>query len=222
MPISTSKMFIYFVIPKCGSSTVRNLIKAHTDIKCLPDFFSEHFTIDRFLESKYAAFIKTYFNFTFVRNPYDKVYSGFMQDIYATENYPRWTEAKKDIFDKIGDDFNQYMQKYVASSDILGDWRWMCFTPMHAFSHHKGQYQLDWYGRAENLENDILYLSNKLDLGVRDIENRNVRTPISNDLKYLDKYERKTIELVNRMYRFDFEFFGYEMLNPDDFPESIA
>ncbi len=222
MPLSTSKMFIYFVIPKCASATVRISIEEHVDIKRLPDFFSEHFTIDRFLESEFADLIKTYFKFTFVRNPYDKIYSGYMQDKFASENYPRWIEAKKDIFDIIGDDFNQYMQKHVANSDILGDWRWVCFTPMHAFSHHNDRYLLDWYGRVENLENDLTYLYNKLDLGALNIENRNVRTPISNNLKYLDKYERKTIELVNKIYRFDFEFFGYEMLNPNNFPDYIA
>jgi hypothetical protein len=162
-----------------------------------------------------------YFKFTFVRNPYDKIYSGFLQDKYAAANYSRWAKAKKDIFKDVGDDFNQYMQKHIVCNDIMNDWRWVCFTPMHAFTHKNDSYQLDWFGRTENLEQDILALSGKLGLEVDKIENRNVRTPIAKGLKYLDRYERKTIELVNELYRFDFEFFGYEMLNPDDFSEKV-
>ena len=220
MPLSTSKKFIYFVIPKCGSVTVRSSLDQHTDIRLLPDFFSEHFTISHFLDSKYAPLMETYFKFTFVRNPYDKIYSGFMQDKFASENYPRWMEAKKYIFNEIGDDFNQYIQKHVSNNDIINDWRWVCYTPMHAFSHYNGRFQLDWFGRTENLENDLLFLSNKLDLGIQSIESKNVRTPLSKGLKYLDKYERKTIELVNELYKFDFEFFGYDMLDPKDIPNS--
>jgi len=221
MPISTSKEFIYFVIPKCGSATVRNSLDRHVEKKCLPGFFSEHFTIDRFLKSRYSSLMDTYFKFTFVRNPYDKIYSGFVQDKFAATHYPRWKEEKKDIFCEVGDDFNQYMQKHVATNDIMNDWSWVCFTPMHAFSHHNDCYQLDWFGRAENLEQDLRTLSSKLDLDVRDIESKNVRTPIAKGLKYLDRYERKTILLVNQLYKYDFEFFGYEMLNPDDFPEKV-
>ena len=221
MPVSTSKQFIYFVIPKCGSATVRNSIKQYTDIKRLPGHFCEHFTIKRFLRSKYAPLINTYFKFTFVRNPYDRIYSAFIQDKFAADNYPVWKEVKKGIILDAEEDFNQYFQKYVATSDIVNDWRWINFTPMHAFSHFKGYYLLNWFGRTENLENDLYHLSDRLDLEIGEIENKNVRSPIVRELKYVDKYDKKTIQLVNKIYRFDFEFFNYKMLNPDDFSENV-
>jgi len=190
-------------------------------VKTLPGFFSEHFTIKRFLASEYAPLMEEYFKFTFVRNPYDKLYSGFIQDLYAAKSYPRWIDAKGRLIDEIGDNFNKYMQEHVANSDILNDWKWVCFTPLHAFTHKDGIYRLDWFGRTENLEADLHILSQKLGLAIGNVENKNVRQPPLGEQKYLDKYERRTVELVNDLYAFDFEFFGYEKLDPLLFPERL-
>ena len=53
-------------------------------------------------------------------------------------------------------------------------------------------------------------------------ESLNVRVPATGQLKYLDKYERATVELVNQYYRDDFERFSYDLLDPSDFPREVT
>jgi hypothetical protein len=182
----------------------------------------EHMPIHAFLKSDYADLVNKYFKFTFVRNPYDRLYSGYVQDRFAAKNYPAWTRAKKNIFDNIGDDFNRYIMEYVRKENIRDSWDWICFCPMHEFAFYDNRFFLDWFGRVENIEDDFSKLSQLIGIDVNLSRNSNVRVEPTGGLKYLDKYESSTIEKVNSLYKEDFEYFNYAMLNPDDFPDSVT
>lgn len=170
----------------------------------------QHLPIARFLQTPHADLINDYFKFTFTRNPYDRLYSGYLQDRYASESSPRWNKEKKPIFDKIGEDFATYLSDYVTQSDIATDWRWICFCPM-----------TDFVGRAERLEEDMTRLANVLGLEMEKAPDESVRPGKCTDtLKYLHKYDRRNLEIVNEVYADDFTRFGYEMINPDTLAES--
>ncbi|KRE12006.1 hypothetical protein ASE63_20005 [Bosea sp. Root381] len=205
------------MIPKAGSSTVRSVIDPYRDIKRPTDHFSEHVTIDRFLQSKHADLASRYFKFSFVRNPYDRLYSGFMQDFFAAYNLPHWEEAKRPIFDTIGEDFNRYVQDYAAKADVINDAYWICFCPMHKFTHRAGDCMMDWIGRNESLEADLRILAGRLDIEPGEIQRRNVRSKSDTPGRHLVNYRKKTIEIVNELYKDDFEAFGYELAKPSDF-----
>lgn len=177
-------------------------------------------TVMKFMDSAHAKGTESYFKFTFVRHPYDRLYSGYLQDWFAAANYPKWTAAKQPIFDLIGDDFNRYFGDYVMASDIRGDWKWICFCPMEEFTHHRGKSIIDFVGRSESFAHDLKALSERLGISIEKASDENVRpsSPVGNR-KYLAKYSRATIENVNRIYARDFELFGYEMLDPMLFSE---
>lgn len=226
MVISDRHRYLYFVIPKCGSATVRHALAPYTDIGYPVSDFEQHVTIRKFLthyddEDRFARSFK----FTFVRNPYDRLYSGFRQDKIASTRWKPWIEAKKPIFDVLGDDFNAYMQKCVAEADIRHAWDWICFCPMTAFSHRGGQCALDWVGRNENLEADLMALADKLDVTIDSIESLNVRTPLhdkaTDQPRHLAHYTRDTVALVNTLYADDFQAFDYPLLDPADFPLTL-
>ena len=162
-----------------------------------------------------------YFKFTFVRNPYDKLYSSFTQDVHASKSYKVWHKVKKGIFDTIGEDFNLYMQEYVFNSDIKNDWDYIHFCPMYEFATIGNEFCLDWFGKAENIESDLLELAKLLNLDIKKHKNANIRSKPTTDLKYLNKYTRSTIDLVNTVYQKDFELFSYPMLNPNEVPEKL-
>lgn len=223
MVISDRHRYLYFVIPKCGSATVRHALAPYTDIGYPVTNFEQHVTIEKFLvrydvEDRFGGSFK----FTFVRNPYDRLYSGFRQDMLASTRWAPWTKAKKPIFDVVGDDFNAYMQDFVTRADIVHAWDWVCFCPMVEFSHRDGVCALDWIGRTESLETDLLGLAGKLGISIDNIESLNVRTPVQatapDQPKYMSHYSRSTVALVNALYADDFAAFGYPMLDPADFP----
>ncbi|MQW02699.1 hypothetical protein GHK45_02275 [Sinorhizobium meliloti] len=83
----------------------------------------------RSLASSHADLTRDFFKFSFVRNPYDRLYSGFQQDVLAAYKLKHWEESKKPIFDRIGEDFNRYVIEYVTRADIRNDPFWICFAP---------------------------------------------------------------------------------------------
>ena len=74
----------------------------------------------------------------------------------------------------------------------------------------QGNILADYIGRFENLEKDFKYIKEKLSLkGTLEHVNKN---PLERKKNYLDYYEQESIELVNLVYKDDFEIFGYEMI----------
>lgn len=225
MNISHRYEYLYFVIPQCASTTIRNSLAPLTDMGYPVTFSQEYTTAAGFLSE--ADFnkhlIKEYFKFTFVRNPYDRIYCGYCQERFASENIKWWQTKKKPIFDKIGDDFNKYINEYVQYSDLKSSYEWICFIPMIDFCFVNGKSILDWYGRVESFEDDFLLLKNKLNAPINKIKEHDINEespPIN--VKYIGEYESKTIEIINELYKEDFSFFEYDMLNPDDFPKQLS
>lgn len=219
MIISHQRKYIYLVVPKCASSTLRHSLAPFTDIGYPKTAYEEpseqHMTLPTFQQSKYAPLLNEYFTFTFVRNPYDRLYSGFLQDRLAWRSWPIWTIAKMEIFEQVGDDFNQYVLDYVSRADIRTDWRWVSFCPMTEYAFDAGgNFRLDWFGRAENFNEDLQTLAGHIDATIEKVPDRNVKTPVQQGLKYIDKYAPETLKFVNETYGKDFEVFGYETVKP--------
>jgi len=220
MVISHRYKFLYFVIPKTASATLRKSLEPFVDIGWPVTKHPQHVTVAAFLQSEHAELFDQYLKFTCVRNPYDRLYSGYLQDRFAAENYPRWTKVKKPIFDRIGDDFSTYFNDHAIRADLENDWQWICFCPMSAFAlGPDGGLAMDFVGRAETLEQDIGALATLTGAPITKAPDENVRQGVCRTRpKYLEHFDRKTIASVNEIYRRDFELFGYEMIDPDELP----
>ncbi len=157
--------------------------------------------------------------FTIVRNPYYRACSAiFFQPVLECMNHmhtlPTIKEKRK-LFTK---SYNQYF-----STDGLGnDW----------FSHRVPQHLIletdvnipsyKMYKYEEGLENILTKaLSNKIKENIV-LTNRHQNQNDFNIPKtdYLSLFTRSYIEKINEYYYKDFEFCGYEMWNPLDFPEN--
>lgn len=218
MVISHRHRYLYFVVPKCASATIRQSLRDYTDVGYPVSKYPQHLTLRRFLASEHAGLLGQYFSFTFVRNPYDRLYSGFLQDRKAASTLPPWTEAKRAIFDVIGADFNRYMVNYVQHANLAAAWDWVCFCPMHEFAWLEGTRRVDWIGRAEDVAGGLAELGVRLGIPVKPAGPFNVNCDSTAPYKYLDRYERQTVSLVNDLYREDFVRFEYPMLDPAEFP----
>ena len=157
----------------------------------------------RFLNKNYMSKekINEFYKVAFVRNPYDRVYSGFLQTL-------KHGHAKNMSFEQ----FIDFLDKNPAK---LFDYFYIHIIPMHFFvTDGKGDIMMDYIGKYENFDEDRCKLYDRLEISRKDaLRNNNYKNPTEDKyLRYMDKYTGKMIDTVNRLYKKDFELFRYNTL----------
>lgn len=143
---------------------------------------------------------KSYFKFTFVRNPWDRLASSyfFLRKGGMNADDAAWAEANLRDFD----DFASFVRGWVNERNIQ---TWVHFRPQHYFiCNPDGKVMMDFVGRMENMESDFSYVAERLGctrklMEVNSGSNRN----------YNAYYDDETREIVRRVYARDIELFGY-------------
>jgi hypothetical protein len=144
----------------------------------------------------------TYFKFCFVRNPYERVISGFF---YIQQlNPPEFLKT----FEKTLIPFNQYIKNpeknnYVAHHIYIPQ-------SFHIIDENNN-IAMDFIGRYENLENDFITILKKLNFDIIH-EQKIINKSIHKDYtKYIDSDE--ILNIVNNYYEQDFKLLNYEKIN---------
>ena len=242
MIISDHKKFIFTHIQKTGGSTIHNSLQSffdhretlHERAKAFDkqgdyNIFNPRLKVRKHLKQSqiigldpsYEVLFNEYFVFTFVRNPYDLIYSRFLQNLYQgrlrrpPNKFPT-NRTKRKIF--LGMKVHKFNEYFIASGTRL------------QFNYILPGYT-DFIGHTERLITDFQDICRILNLEEIELKSVNVRTESKptcdphnmkwDDYKYLDKYERRTIKLVNKRYAKDFEYFGYQKQDPKDFPMKV-
>ncbi len=188
-----------------------------------------HITLQQFSKFRESEKTTDYRRVCFVRNPLDRVFSA-----YQTQK-----ETHMSRFDK-GDpirriinevDFNRFIRDNVDEDCIRRDVRFCHYRPLHEYTHYQGRNWMDFIGYNEKFEEDFDKLCRLFGLGDVKKVSKNVKTKPKppcdpyymqwENYKYLDKYERETVKLINELYAKDFEYFDYRILDPEDFPEVL-
>ena len=145
---------------------------------------------------KCEEYDKSYFKFAFVRNPFDRLAScfrhviqkGAMQNI---QNHPDlYREMSFDEFIDVIVDIN------VKKMDIH-------FRPQYTFIPEKPNY----IGKFENLDEDFAEVLQKI--GIKS-QIRLLKKNSTDKTIFKDYYTKESIEKVFKIYKKDFELFGYE------------
>lgn len=179
------------------------------------------------------------YSFCFVRNPYLRFVSNWH---WCVKNSPHGDEQRfrkilydKKIFPNSGVSFTDWGQykaggklpksnfenekntflKFCRNLDKViehGPGEFTLWIPQYDWIHKDNKCLVDFVGRYENLEEDLLRVCKKLDIecNVKFGDNDKNKS-IKSQLKYKDFYfNDEIVDLVYNFYKRDFEEFGYE------------
>ena len=203
-----SKPF-FIHIPKTGGTSIENIAKKYNiewgrfyNFKnilkhkiTIPECSNWHLPIRYYKDS-----IKNNFLFTVVRNPYERVISQY--------KYIKQWDTKMPV--SIGD-LNKYI-KLLKTKNLVGNN--MSFEDCHLipqieyFKNEDGTIHNIEILRFENLQTDFSNLLRKYNFP-------NMELPFSNTTKdsvTVSDLNRESLDIINDIYKEDFEFFNYLMI----------
>jgi hypothetical protein len=247
MIISNSKKFAMFLPWKTASQTMVARLQQFNETpysrffefnRYLNRVVHQHMTCADFLglpESK----LEGYFIGSFVRNPYDRAYSGFRQlqiDIAqqrAADYYPsNWIRSlvMKQL-DEIESQLRTANYEFdawflsVSEEQIFETGRNTNFPlhPSHYWTHIADTQFVNFVGKVESFEQDFASFCERADLAVENSSNVNV-VDISGSsaaspfgYRYADRMSRRSIDKINHLFAKDFELFGYKQIRYQPF-----
>jgi hypothetical protein len=168
----------------------------------------------------------------FVRNPYDRVYSGFLQLQKDLRTQPQMEfpdpAVRRLVLEQLVENRAQLERasfrfepwlELIEDHQVLAVGRNTSFPlhPAHYWTHHGGRQAVDFIGRVESFESDFSRLCSALGLQVESRENANVEAPEDlftgddHGYRYLERFDARARERVNDLFREDFALFGYPM-----------
>ncbi len=240
MIISHRKRFVMFKPWKTASSSMGARLDPFNESPYSPFFdFNAHLNrvVHQHLTCADFASLPEgrlgYFAASFVRNPYDRVYSGFRQlqkDIreqpgaafpepWIRELVLRQLAENSAQLHSASFQFDEWLD-LVGDEQIYEAGRNTNFPlhPAHYWTHIAGRQAVDFIGRVENFETDFQTFLERADIGplppvncnVVDLEGGAAANP--HGYRYVDRMHARSIAKINRLFERDFELFGYARL----------
>jgi len=184
---------IFVHVPKCaGTAVSRSLFNegvGHTTLRNYQLIFNK----DEFYK---------YFKFTFVRNPFDRVFSAynFLKKGGLDRKDMEWASINLKDYAT----FEQFIKEGLRKPEVLS---FIHFIPQHVFlTSYEGEVPIDFIGHYETLEKDFEFVCSKIGVSQK-LESINVTN--TQNRKYFRYYDPEMTEIIERVYKKDIQFFGY-------------
>ena len=151
----------------------------------------------------------SYFKFTFVRNPWDRVFSAynFLKKGGANEFDRQWAP-------KIAcyETFDNFIKRGLHTPQMV---KKLHFRPQHWFLDvpYHSDISVDFVGFFENIVQDFEIIKSRLNLDHDPVLKHVNQSSLNQKLDYRDFYTDETREIVGRFYCQDIKRFGYEFDN---------
>ncbi len=194
---------IFVHIPKCAGVSVS------TGLFGIPGGF--HASVKKFQIIYEQEAFDTYFKFTFVRNPWDRLFSAYRfllkggmyerDRIWAQDNIARFN------------DFDDFVLNWVRPERLDEH---VVFKPQHSFLTvpWRSGVRVDFVGYYENIDDDFESIRQTLGLpDNRRLARENLTGPGIQSSAYLKAYSDAARARVADVYRRDIELFGYSYDN---------
>jgi len=206
---------IYFPIAKVACSSIKTTIAEILNLE-IPS--NEEYPIQvhnvEFPTAKcdqLSTIYKDYLKFAFVRNPWDRLVSCYINKMTKPINFEN-TYFKQGIYIdfirygifKAGMNFKEFVKEVCKIPDEISDEH---FRSQYTFITDENETLIvDFIGKFENLQEDFNKISGKIGL-------KNIELPKLMSTKhkhYTEYYDEETKKLVAERYKKDIEMFGYE------------
>ena len=196
LTICDDPKFIWFRNAKVGTRSIFNALD-NAKVK----YTAEHALNCHYSPQKY----KDYYKFAFIRNPWDRLVSGWRQKVFV----PAWSHKKTVRKTILGIPPSDYIQMQKFENFIS-----FCSTIdiKNCDSHFRLQCALidlnevDHIGKFENFDVDVKEIFKFLDLPINQVphKNKSKRRP-----SYKSYYTEETMQQVAKIYQKDIQVFGY-------------
>lgn len=146
---------------------------------------------------------REYFKFSFVRNPWERLYSAysFLKKGGMNEMDKVWASEYLAGFN----DFDSFVKGWVTPANIRS---WVHFYPQHYFICDDAlNLKMDFVGRFETLQNDFAYVQQRLNMPATPLPHIN---PSAGQESYVDFYSDESREIVASVYNDDIRLFSYD------------
>ncbi|MBV1928444.1 MAG: sulfotransferase family protein [Gammaproteobacteria bacterium] len=186
---------IFIHVPKAAGTSINRAIYGRT---------LGHYRAAE-IEDKFPSLYSDCFTFSFVRNPWDRLYSAYKfaksggTESMGVANPRRYRIPEFECFERFV--FEWFYKKDLVEEDYI-------FQPQYSFVCDEGlNLMVDYVGKIESLDKDILFVENKLSRGL--------------DVGYVNATKKgggiesvytsaDMIELVRLKYSKDIELFNYD------------
>ena len=205
--ISHKHKAIFFHIPKTAGTYVEFILEEHYDFKRISITLLSYETFHIILNEESPEW-KSYFKFTFIRNPYDRAISSYE---YIVQKYNDTRIPKTIKTDNVS--FQEFYCNYEKYNTNI-------FMKNHAFISQydcSKDIQMDYYAKFENLHEEINFILQKIK--VTDctqhlyLVNYKLNSTIKKNIIY---YDDKTLKTINDLFKNDFLHLGFKEINNVD------
>lgn len=144
---------------------------------------------------------ESFFKFTFVRNPWDRLLSAYMYLKQGGRNEMdyKWSVEHLSAYD----DFDTFVKEWVSEDNIHSG---LHFRPQNEFvCSRQGAVEVDFVGYYERINEDYDIIRNKIGRG----EELAVKNKTSRKRDFRQYYSDKACEIVEKVYDEDIQLFGY-------------
>ena len=196
------KELVYVVNSKCACSSIKSTLMKSVGVDNNFDNYRDIHDLGRQFSKNNIHDTKKFY-FSFVRNPYERLVSLYVN---------KFEDRKK--ITSVGFEYEFYLGGILKQSMSFLDF---CKTietiPNELFERHfKPQYlllkeesaKLGFVGKLENIKDDWSFLVKKY--GLENLEHHNV----SPKYNYAEYYTVESFEVISRMYKRDVDHFGYQ------------
>jgi len=209
---------VFIHVPKCAGKQLRWIFKQGAEAHAIEELWNyEHNTIlNRYVDLAHLPLsdLRTYPQFKYlnrykvvacVRNPYMRLPSA-VNEYYRQKSKYHETLVKEG---KLTMELRQAYYRKMPRKHCELDPRFIHSLPIHRFTHYGFKAKVDHLLRCERLDEDIQELSRKLDwpAGLQNAIDAKVSYLVGKKEEFMLTEKEKSI--AERIYKVDFETFGY-------------
>lgn len=192
--LQTDSLFVH--IPKAAGTSVTHSLYGNRA--------AGHIAMRNFQEFIRPSALARMYTFTFVRNPWDRIFSAYT--FLKAGGWPEWDADYVGQFLNSCDSFEQFVMEILPRSDAR---RHIHFHTMSSFmTGLEGEwYPFDFVGRFERFADDFDHVRRRVNPAAQ-VEHRNP-TKRSESHGYREAYSQAMIDIVGEIYSEDITALGY-------------